>query len=271
MRRDLLADKLQTAVTAWVTVPDARGRRGVPAPQREGEARGRSAFQADAYRTGLTATRRRGRGAPSTKNKEKYRIGERRKIRYLIVDTQALRAKITRRRRTSSAPTTPTSSSTRTPSRCSVAHILLKTEGKDEADGAQAGRGVLAEVKARRRLRRAGHEVLGRRGQQGKGGDLDFFGARRDGQAVRGRGLRAGAGPDQRSREDRLRVPHHQVCSRSAPPGVRPLAEVRDQLVEQVKSERAQEQASTLVHAARRRRSPSPPTSTRRRRSTASR
>ena len=51
-------------------------------------------------------------------HKEQYRIGEKRKIRYLLMDTDALKAKTWCRRATSSVTTRRTSSSTRRPSRC---------------------------------------------------------------------------------------------------------------------------------------------------------
>ena len=57
-----------------------------------------------------------------------------------------------------------------------ASHILLKTEGKDEAAVKAKAEALLKQVERRRRLRRAGEEELRGRGIATNGGDLDYFG-----------------------------------------------------------------------------------------------
>jgi len=93
VRADLLAQKLQEAVTSWVTVSEQEA---------DAEYRRRNekvkldvvGFTADQFRTGLTATDAEAQ-AHYTKDPSRYKFGERRKVRYLTVDTQVLRASMT--------------------------------------------------------------------------------------------------------------------------------------------------------------------------------
>ena len=81
------------------------------------------------------------------------------------------------RRPTSSAPTTTTSQQYPTPEQIRASHILLKTEGKDDAtvegkaeERAEAGQGA---APTSPRSRRSTPKT---RAAQGNGGDLDYFG-----------------------------------------------------------------------------------------------
>ena len=59
--------------------------------------------------------------------------------------------------------------------------------------------------------------------------------------------LRAGAGTDQRPRQDAVRLSHHQADRQEGRARRRPLDEVRQQLSEQLSTERAQAQAADLA------------------------
>ena len=78
-------------------------------------------FPADSYRLDVNVTDAE-LASHFEANKDDFKIPEKRKVKYLLIDVDALRAKVDGRRRpTSSAPTTTTSSSTRRPSRCAPA------------------------------------------------------------------------------------------------------------------------------------------------------
>ena len=74
-----------------------------------------------------------------------------------------------------------------------ASHILLKTDGKDEAAVRKQAEEILEAGQGRRRLRRAREEGLRGRGSKVNGGDLDYFAPRPHGAGVRERGVRDGS------------------------------------------------------------------------------
>ena len=104
-------------------------------------------FQADAYRTG----RHRADSEVSAsfeKNKEKYRIRRAAQDSLSHHRTQACGPASRPAAQDVERAYNATSSSPRTPSRCTRSHILLKTESKDEAAVRKQAEAVLKEVKA---------------------------------------------------------------------------------------------------------------------------
>ncbi len=88
----------------------------------------------------------------------------------------------------------------RRPNRCTPRHILLKTEGKDEADGEEARRGAAGTGEGWRRFRGdLAEEGIGRRGIEGHRRRPGLLRQGADGAGVRDGGLRAAAGPDERA------------------------------------------------------------------------
>ncbi len=93
VRRGIVAEKLQAAVTGWITVAD----KDVETEFRKRNEKVKLAvvtFPADKFREGLTAS-----DDEVTKyfndHKDQYKIGEKRKVRYVTIDQEALRAKVT--------------------------------------------------------------------------------------------------------------------------------------------------------------------------------
>ena len=243
MRRALLAEKLQEAVTGWLQVSDAEA---------DEEYRRRNekvkleavAFQADQFREGLTATDAE-ITAHFEKNKDKYRIGERRKVRYLLVDTQSLRNQITptplELERFYNANTEQFSN----PEQVHASHILLKTAGKDEAAVRKQAESVLAEVKAGGDFAALATKYSEDEVSKARGGDLDFFGR---GSMVKPFEDAAFAlEPGQISDLVKTNYGFHIIKAvEKRPAGQRPFADVRDQIAEQLKWQQAQERATTL-------------------------
>jgi peptidyl-prolyl cis-trans isomerase D len=243
MRRALLAEKLQEAVTGWLQVSDAEA---------DEEYRRRNekvkleavAFQADQFREGLTATDAE-ITAHFEKNKDKYRIGERRKVRYLLVDAQSLRNQITptplELERFYNANTEQFSN----PEQVHASHILLKTAGKDEAAVRKQAESVLAQVKAGGDFAALATKYSEDDVSKARGGDLDFFGR---GSMVKPFEDAAFAlEPGQISDLVKTNYGFHIIKAvEKRPAGQRPFADVRDQIAEQLKWQQAQERATTL-------------------------
>ena len=87
-------DKLRAVLTDWLSVTDKEVEQEYRAPQRQGEARGRHASWPTA------SGRRRPPPTPksrpiSTAHQADFKIPEKRKVRYLLVDVDAMRAKVT--------------------------------------------------------------------------------------------------------------------------------------------------------------------------------
>ncbi|MFL5332584.1 MAG: SurA N-terminal domain-containing protein, partial [Geminicoccaceae bacterium] len=175
IRNELLGQKLQDAVTSWVTVSEG---------ETDAEYRRRNekvklevvGFTADQFRAGLTATDAEAQALYS-KDPSRYKFGERRKVRYIVVDTQALRASIAPTPQQVEAFYQNNLQQFANPEQVHAQHILLKTEGKDAAAVRKQAESILKEAKAPG----ADFQALARKyseddASKGSGGDLGFFG-----------------------------------------------------------------------------------------------
>jgi peptidyl-prolyl cis-trans isomerase D len=247
VRTDLLAQKLQAAVTSWVTVSeqetDAEYRRRNEKVKLEVVA-----FTADQFRAGVSATDAEAQ-AHFTKDPSRYRFAERRKIRYLTVDTQALRQTITPTPQQVEAYYQSNLQQFANPEQVHAQHILLKTADKDAAVVRKQADAVLKEARAPG----ADFPALARKyseddASKASGGDLGFFGR---GSMVKPFEDAAFAmEPGQISDVVQTDYGFHvikMIEKRAA--GQRPLAEVQDQIAEQLKWQQAQERATALATA----------------------
>src|SRR3954470_15250285 len=245
VRADLLAQKLQEAVTSWVTVweqeADAEYRR-----RNEKVKLDVVGFTADQFRTGLTATDAEAQ-ARYTKDPSRYKFGERRKVRYVIVDTQALRASITPSPQQVEGFYQNNLQQFANPEQVHAQHILLKTGGKDAAAVRKQSESVLKEAKAPG----ADFQALARKyseddASKGSGGDLGFFGR---GTMVKPfEDAAFSMTPGQISDLVQTDYGFHVIkVLEKRPAGQRPLAEVKDQITEQLKWQMAQAHATTLA------------------------
>jgi peptidyl-prolyl cis-trans isomerase D len=245
VRKSIVLEKLRMAVTDWITVADA---------EIDQEFRKRNekvklqlvSIPAAKFREGLTATDEE-LARHFEANKEAFRIGETRKIKYALVDVQKLREKVAVSPQDVSRSYNQNIDQYTTPEQVRASHILLKTEGKDEA----AVRAQAATVLAEARKPGADFAALATKysedeGSKSQGGDLNFFG--------RGRMVpefdQAAFAMEPGTISDLVKTPfgfHVIKVTEKRPGGTRTLEEVTPQITEQIKWERAQTQAADLA------------------------
>jgi len=247
LRRQLLVEKLRAVVTDWLAVTDAEadaeyGRRNEKVKVQLVH------FASSAFLGQMTATDAEV-AAHFEARKEDYRIGERRKVRYVLVDVESLRQGIVVPSREVERYYNDNIELFSTPEQVRASHILLKTDGKDAAVVKAAAEKVLQEAKGRADFAELAKKYSEDESNAKLGGDLDYF--------TRGR-----------------MVPEFEEAAFSAQPGlipdlvttsygfhiikvvdkkagtVRTFDEVKAQIREQLVGERAQRLADTRAEEA---------------------
>jgi peptidyl-prolyl cis-trans isomerase D len=244
VRRSVVVEKLQAALTGWMTVDD----KDVVDEFKKRNERVKvmvANFPADKFREGLVAS-----DAEVAKHfedhKDSYRIGEKRKIRYLTIDQEALRARATVTGQQIERSYNDNIQQYSTPEQVRASHILLKTEGKDDAAVKKQAEDLLAQIK-----KGGNFEELAKKNSQdtvsaAKGGDLDFF---NKGQMVPEFDKVAfELQPGQMSDLVKSSFGYHIIkVTGKKPATTRTLEEVRTQIEDQLKSEQAQTAAQKLA------------------------
>jgi peptidyl-prolyl cis-trans isomerase D len=243
LRKSLLAEKLQAAVTGWVHVADADVEREYQ--QRNDKVKLEMAvFQADAFRDGITPTDAE-ISAHYEANKESYRTPEKRRVRYLSIDAETLRANMTATSAEIEARYRDNMSMFSTPEQVRASHILFKTEGKDEATVRKAAEAVLARVGAGEDFAALAKQFSEDTSAE-RGGDLDFF-AR---EAMVPEFSEAAFNLEVGEVSDLVQSQygfHIIKTTDKRPATTRTLAEVRTQLEDQIKYEKAQREAQSIA------------------------
>ena len=191
VRRSLVVDKLRPSVTEWLSVSDKELEAGIPPAQRQGEAGDRLV-----HRRQLSAGGRRS-PTPTWRryfdaHKEDFRIPEKRKIKYLLVDVDALRAKVTVPPADVERAYNDNIEQYSTPEQVRASHILLKTEGKDDAAVKARAEEVLKQAKSGADFAELAKKYSEDEANAANGGDLDFFGRGRMVPEFDHRGVRDG-------------------------------------------------------------------------------
>lgn len=246
LRRGLLVDKLRSALTDWITVADAE-------IEREHRRRNEKvkvelvAFQADKFRGEVTANDQ-DISSHYEANKNGYKTPEKRKVRFVLVDTQALRMKVNVAPQEVEQYYTDNLQQYSTPEQIRASHVLLKTEGKTEADVRKQAEDILAKARAGADFAQLATKFSEDDASAKQGGDLDYFGR---GRMVREFEEAAFAlQPGQISDVVKTQYGFHviKLTDRKAA-ATRPIDEVRPQITEQLKWERAQTQAADVAAA----------------------
>jgi peptidyl-prolyl cis-trans isomerase D len=244
IRRSLKAEKLQAAVTGWIRVSDA----DVDAEYRKRNEKVKldlAVFSAANFRAGIEPTDAELQARFSA-NPDLYQVPEKRRVKFLAVNSDQLRDKVA---------VTPAEVSQRyqsnqqaysLPEQVRASHILLKTEGKDDATVKKAAEGVLAQVKAGGDFAALARKFSEDETNKDKGGDLDYFS--RGAMAKEFEDAAFALQPGQTSELVKTQFGYHvikTVDKKAA--STRPFEDVRELITEQIKGERAQTQATQIV------------------------
>ncbi|HEX5476055.1 MAG TPA: peptidyl-prolyl cis-trans isomerase [Vicinamibacterales bacterium] len=244
VRRGIIVEKLQAALTDWLTVPNAD-------VDREFHKRNEKvklavvSFPADKFREGVAAT-----DAEIAKyfdaHKDTYRVPEKRKIRFLAIDQQALAKNVTVTGQQIERYYNDNIQQFSTPEQVRASHILFKTQGKDDAAVKKQAEEVLAKVKAGGDFAELAKKYSEDEGSAKKGGDLDYFGK---GQMVPEFDQAVFAmQPGQISDLVKTQYGYHIIkLTDKKPATTKPLSEVRQQIEDQLKSQQAQTQAQEIA------------------------
>jgi peptidyl-prolyl cis-trans isomerase D len=248
VRRSLVVEKLRASLTEWLSIPDK---------ELEQEYRRRNdkvklavvSFPNDSFRPDVSATDAE-ITAHFEAHKEDFRIPEKRKIRYLLVDVEAIRSKTVVPAADIERAYNDRITEYTTPEQVRASHILLKTEGKDETAVRTQAEDVLKKAKAGADFAALAKQYSQDEGSAPNGGDLDYFG--------RGRMVPEfdaavfAMEPGQISDLVKTSFGFHIIKLVDKKTGnTRPIDEVRPQLQDQLSMERAQTQASTLADSLR--------------------
>ena len=244
VRRSIVSEKLQAALTQWITVAE-------PDVEKEFKRRNERVkvqvvnLPADKFREGLVASDAEV-GKYFDDHKEQFRIPEKRKVRYLTVDQEALRLKATVTGQQIERYYNENIQQYQQPEQVRASHILLKTEGKDDAAVKKQAEALLAQLKGGADFAELAKKNSEDTGSAVKGGDLDFFGR---GQMVKEFDEKAfSMQPGQMSDLVKTQFGYHiiKVTDKRAA-ATKTLPEVRTQIEDQLKYEQAGTAAQKLA------------------------
>ncbi len=240
VRRGITVEKLQAALTSWIALTDTE----VDAEFRRRNEKVKLAvvsFPADKFRQGLEAS-----DAELTTyfeaHKNELKIPEKRKVKYALVDMQAMRERTVISPEDIQRSYDDNQAQYATPEQVRARHILLKTEGKDEATVRKQAEELLAKARGGADFEKLATQYSEDDVSKAKGGDLDYFGK---GQMVPEFDTAAFAlAPGQISDLVKTQYGFHIIKAVDKKAAVtKPLAEVRAQIEDQVKWDRAQTEA----------------------------
>ena len=244
VRRGLTVEKLRASLTDWLAVPDKE----LEEAYRRRNDKIKLAvvtFNADSFRGQATASDA-DVASYFEAHKDDFKIPEKRKIRYALLDIEAIRAKVVVPPADIEKAYNSSIEQYTTPEQVRASHILLKTEGKTDADVKAKAEAILKQVKAGADFAELAKKNSEDESNAKNGGDLDYFGRGRMvpefDQAV------FAMQPGQISDLVKTQYGYHiikLVDKKNAT--TRSLAEVRQQLTDQLAYQRAQAQAADLA------------------------
>jgi len=244
VRRGLTVEKLRASLTDWLAVPDKE----LEEAYRRRNDKIKLAvvtFNADSFRGQATASDA-DVASHFEAHKNDFKIPEKRKIRYVLLDIEAMRGKVVVPPADIEKAYNSSIEQYTTPEQVRASHILLKTEGKTDADVKAKAEAILKQAKAGADFAELAKKNSEDESNAKNGGDLDYFGRGRMvpefDQAV------FAMQPGQISDLVKTQYGYHiikLVDKKSA--ATRSLAEVRQQLTDQLAYERAQAQAAVLA------------------------
>ncbi len=245
LRRALQIEKLRTALTGWMSVSDA----DVIAEFKKRNEKVKLEVvpvTAEAFKSQVTVTD--AELVPYfEKAKDKYRMGEKRKIKYAQVNVDQVRGTITVPEAEIAAFYQQNIQQYSTPAQVRASHILFKLEGKDEKAVQAVAEDVLKKVKAPN----ADFAALAKQYSEDdtnnmNGGDLDYFGRGRMVAEFEQAAFAMKAGEISNLVKTAFGI-HIIKMVDNKPDQTRALAEVRSELDDQLKWQKAQAEAERIA------------------------
>jgi peptidyl-prolyl cis-trans isomerase D len=244
IRRAIIVEKLRSALTEWLSITDAE----VDAEYKRRNDKVKLALvtmRNDSFKPDVTASDAE-IAEHFERNKDSFKVPEKRKMKYVLLDLEAVRAKITIPPADVERAYTDAIDRFTTPEQLRASHILFRTEGKEEEQVRAAAEEVLKEARGGADFAELARKHSDDEATKPLGGDLDTFGR---GRMVPEFDTAAFAlQPGQIS--DVVKTPYgfHIIKVVEKTGGAtKPIDEVRKQLVDQLTFERAQQQAETIA------------------------
>jgi peptidyl-prolyl cis-trans isomerase D len=246
VRRQLVIEKLRSSVTDWLAIADKE-------LEQEYHRRNNKvklavvSITADTFRSQVTANDDEVATYFAAHSTD-FKIPEKRKVRYLLIDIDAMRSKVVVPSADIERAYNSNIEQYTTPEQVRASHILLKTEGKDDAAVKAAAEDVLKQAKAGADFAALAKKYSEDEASAKNGGDLDYFGKGK--MVPEFDQVAFTLEPGQLSDLVKTQYGYHVIKVVDKKPGTtRPLAEVRQQLNDQLAYERAQAQAADLAES----------------------
>jgi peptidyl-prolyl cis-trans isomerase D len=244
LRRALLIEKLRNAVTGWMTVGDA---------EVADEFRRRNQkvkldvvpLTPEAFRNQVTVNDA-DLDAYFEKNKERYRTGEKRRIRYALVDVDKVREQVQLAQSEIEAFYKQNLAQYTTTEQVAASHILLKTEGKEEAAVQKQAQEIAKRAKSGEDFAALAKQFSEDESNKDNGGSLGEFGRGTMVPEFEQAAFAMKAG--EISDPVKTSFGYHIIkVEKNQPAATRPLAEVRSEIEEQLVWQKAQQNAEQLA------------------------
>ena len=240
VRRSITLEKLQAVVTNWITVSDAEAE----AEFRKRNEKGKFAvvsFPVDKFRESVQVSDEEA-SRWFEERKDTYKMPEKRKVRYALVDVQALRERVQVSPQDIQRYYEDNEQQYKQPEQVRASHILLKTEGKDDAAVKKQAEDIAKKAKAGADFAELAKKFSEDDSNASKGGDLDFFG--KGAMVPEFDTVVFAMQPGQISDVVKTQFGYHVIkLTEKRAASQRQLAEVQPQIEDQIKWQRAQEQA----------------------------
>jgi peptidyl-prolyl cis-trans isomerase D len=247
VRRSMALEKFRSALTDWMSLSDTELRNEFKARNEKVKLQ-LVALTADAFRDKISVSDAEV-AAYFESRKAEYRIGERRKVRFMLIDEAQVGQKITVTPNEVQSHYNDNIQQFQSPEQVRASHILLKTEGKEEAAVQKQAEDILKQVKAGADFAALAKKYSEDEASKATGGDLDYFGRGR--MVPEFENAAFGMQPGQISDLVKTQYGFHIIKVVDKKPGTtRSLDEVRQQISEQLQFQKAQQAVQTQARTA---------------------
>jgi peptidyl-prolyl cis-trans isomerase D len=246
LRRALLIEKLRNAVTGWMTVTDAE----VAEEYRRRNEKVKLdvvPLTADAFRSQVDVSDA-DVAAYFEKNKENYRTGEKRRIRYALVDVDQVRQQVKVSDAEIEAFYKQNIAQYTTPEQVAASHILLRLDDKDPAEVRKQAEEIVKRARAGEDFAALAKQFSQDESNNSSGGSLGEFG--RGTMVPEFEQAAFAMKPGDISDPVTTSFGIHVIkVDKNQPATTRPVSEVRAEIEEQLKWQKAQAEAESIAKA----------------------